>query len=76
MTGKRPQHLGEFIDICAAAAQFRRHAGLHQSCSFQSGKVFLDELVIVGRLVGTPREDRPKFAGDLGGAALLGGFRR
>ncbi len=67
--GDRAQHLGELVDIGAAAAKLGRHAGLNQACGLQVREILGDEPVLVRLLLGAPREDRAELLCELDRAA-------
>ncbi len=71
MLAEHAQHLGELVDVGAAAAKFGGHAGLDQAGCLQRGKIIGDELVLVGGGLGALGKDRSKLAGDLDGAAVI-----
>ena len=66
--GQDAQHRGEFVDIGAAAAKFRRHAGFDQAGRFQQGEIVGDELVLVGRSIGAFAQTAVELARDVGDA--------
>ena len=71
MVAEHAQHLGELVDIGAAAAEFARHAGLDQAGGLEQRKVVGDEGVLVGVGGGAFGERRAESHGDLDGRASI-----
>ena len=71
MMAEHLQYGREFVDISAAAAKLRGHAGFQQPGRFQQREILGNELIFIHCLAGALCNDWPKVARNVDNRASL-----